>query len=144
KRELDRARIPDAALLAAYWAAPLDSLQSRAGHAPANRDDRPVVEYRAPRDLIAVGHAQIAGAAGAAARLPFTAVEPAGPLFSAWTPVQWYEARTRWLLEQGDSARAARTARAARDAAPATAPALDSLVASAARRARSRDAYADA
>ena len=144
RRMLDRARIPDAAMLAAYWAAPLDSLQSRAGNAPPNRDDRPVVEYRAPRDLVTVGRVQRGGAAGVVERLPFTAVEPAGPLFSEWTPNEWYGERTRWLLEQGDSTRAARTAVAARDAVPAEAAALDSLIATAARRARSRQAFDDA
>jgi tetratricopeptide (TPR) repeat protein len=141
---LDRARIPEPAMLAAYWAAPLDSLRSRAGNAPLNRDDRPVVEYRAPRDLVAVGRTALSGHPGVVGRLPFAAVEPAGPLFAEWAPDQWYGARARWLLEQGDSTRAALTVAAARDAVPAAAAALETLLASSAARAQSRAAYEDA
>ena len=144
RKILDRARIPEAAMLAAYWAAPLDSLQRLAGHAPLNRDDRPVVEYRAPQDLVAVGRAQLTGHPGVVGRLPFTASEPAGPLFAAWPAAEWYGARARWLLEQGDSARAARTVLAARDAVPGEAAALETLLATSAVRARSRAAFEEA
>jgi spermidine synthase len=144
RKMLDRARIPEPAMVAAYWAAPLDSLRSRAGNAPLNRDDRPVVEYRAPRDLVEVGRTQLGGDPGVIGRLPFVASEPTGPLFSAWPPADWYGARARWLFQQGDSVRAASTVAAARDAAPATAAALDAMLATAAAQARSRAAYDEA
>src|SRR5437762_7649523 len=96
RRMLQRARIPEPAVIAAYWAAPLDSMRSRAGRGALNRDDRPVVEYRAPRDLVAVGRTSVAGHPGVVGRLPFAAAEPAGPLFSRWGAAEWYAARTRW------------------------------------------------
>ena len=144
RRMLDRARIPEPAMLAAYWAAPLDSLRSRAANAPLNRDDRPVVEYRAPRDLVAVGRTSLGGHPDVVGRLPFTAVEPGGPLFSAWRAEDWYSARARWLFAQGDTTRAARTVAAARDAVPAAAPALEALIATSLAHARSRAAYDEA
>jgi spermidine synthase len=144
RRMLDRARIPEAAMLAAYWAGPLDSLRSRAGNAPLNRDDRPVVEYRAPQDLVEVGRTKLGGHPDVIDRLPFAAVEPEGPLFSAWRPEDWYGARARWLFAQGDSARAARTVAAAREAVPAAAASLDAMLATAAAHARSGAAYDDA
>ena len=144
RRMLDRARIPEPAMLAAYWAGPLDSLRSRAGNAELNRDDRPVVEYRAPRDLVTVGRTQLGGHPGVVGRLPFAAFEPAGPLFSNWQPADWYGARARWLLEQGDSTRAARTVAAAREAVPSAAAPLEALLAANATRARSRAALDEA
>ena len=141
RRELDRARIPDAAMLPAYWAAPLDSLRRVAGSGPVNRDDRPVVEYRAPRDLVVVGRAELGGHPGVKGSVPFEAAMPAGPLFSDWSAAEWYGQRARWLLEQGDMARANRTAVAARASAPATARSLDSLMAVASRRKGGREAY---
>jgi spermidine synthase len=144
RRMLDRARIPEPAMLAAYWAAPLDSLLSRAGRATLNRDDRPVVEYRAPRDLVAVGRTQLGGHPDVIGHLPFTASEPPGPLFSAWSAADWYGARARWLFAQGDTARAARTVAAARDAVPAAAASLEAMLATSAAHARSRDAYDEA
>ena len=144
RKMLDRARIPEPAMLAAYWAGPLDSLRSRAGSAPFNSDDRPVVEYRAPRDLVEVGRTQLGGHPDVIGRLPFVAYEPSGPLFSEWQTADWYSARAHWLFEQGDSARAARTVVAARDAAPAAAVALDAMLATAAAHARSQAAYDEA
>ncbi len=141
RRILDRARIPDPSVLAAYWVSPLDSLQRVAGVAPANRDDRPIVEYRAPRDLVAVGRTSLSGHPQVVASIPFVAAEPAGPLFQQWTTAEWYGSRARWLLENGDSTRAGRTIVAARDAVPVEAAALTALQATAERRARSLAAY---
>ncbi len=144
RRMLDRARIPSPEALAAYWAAPFDSLPSRAAGAPLNRDDRPVVEYRAPRDLIAVGRTALAGHPGVVGRVPFTPVRPEGPLFADWPPADWYTARATWLLEQGDSSRASRTLAAARERSPEAARVLEPLLANAARRAQSNEALAHA
>ncbi len=141
RKMLDRARIPDAELLAAYWAAPLESLRAVAGDAPLNRDDRPVVEYRAPQDLVAIGRTQAGGLANVTGRIPFEANEPAGALFADWTPARWYGARARWLAQNGDAARAAATVRAMHVAAPAEAAAVDAMLADASRRARGQAAY---
>jgi len=144
RRMLQRARIPEPAVLAAYWAAPLDSMRSRAGRGALNRDDRPVVEYRAPRDLVAVGRTSVAGHPGVVGRLPFAAAEPAGPLFSRWEAATWYTARTRWLAEQGEIGRASLTAAAAREAVPDSARAIDAALAASERRVRGRREYDDA
>jgi spermidine synthase len=140
RAHLDRARLPDAAAVAAYWAAPFDSLRALAGRAPLNRDDRPVVEYRAPRDLVAVGRAALAGHPGVVGRVPFVAARPAGPLFADWAPAAWYASRVTRFLEQGDSSRASRTLAAARDEVPEAARALEPLVAGAGARVRSAEA----
>ncbi len=144
RKLLDRARISDPSMLAAYWVSPLDSLRALAGEATLNLDDRPVVEYRAPRDLVAVGRTALSGHPAVVGRIPFVTTVPAGPLFQDWTPGEWYGARARWLLENGDSARAGRTIVAAREAVPAEAAALTVLHASAERRARSLAAYEEA
>src|SRR5438093_8135081 len=56
RRMLARAGIADPAQIAGHYAGPFDSLRATAHGAPLNRDDRPIVEYRAPRDLILTGN----------------------------------------------------------------------------------------
>lgn len=141
RKMLDRARIPDAELLAAYWAAPLESLRGIAGDAPFNRDDRPVVEYNAPKDLVAIGRSPSGASASVTSRIPFVATQPSGALFGDWTPARWYGARARWLAERGDTVRAAATVRAMRAAVPAEAAAVEAVLANATRRSRSQAAY---
>jgi spermidine synthase len=103
---LDRAKLRSAESLAAHYAAPLDSLRGAARGAPLNRDDRPIVEYRAPRDLVAVGRPTSPGDTPVARLIPFAERVPKGPLFAAWGARRWYEARARFLIESGDAARA--------------------------------------
>ncbi len=141
QKMLDRARIPSGELLAAYWAAPLESLRDVAGNAPLNRDDKPVVEYRAPQDLVAIGRMQSGASLGVTSSIPFVASEPAGALFADWTPAEWYRSRARWLGERGDTQRAAATVRAMRATAPAEAAELEKLLENATRRSRSQVAY---
>ncbi|MEQ1833855.1 MAG: fused MFS/spermidine synthase, partial [Candidatus Eisenbacteria bacterium] len=141
QKALDRARIPSGDLLSAYWAAPLESLREVAGNAPLNRDDRPVVEYRAPQDLVAIGREKAGTSAGVTSRIPFVAEEPVGALFADWTPTEWYRTRARWLGEQGDTVRAAATVRAMRAVDPAAAAQVEAVLANAQRRARSQAAY---
>ncbi len=144
RRMLDRARIANPERLATYWAAPLSALQPIAGTGVLNRDDRPVVEYRAPKDLVAVGRTALSGHPGVVGRIPFEAVEPAGALFAQWSSAAWYGARARGLLEQGDSTRARLTLNAMRTAVPAEAGEIERLIANADRHARSEMARAEA
>jgi spermidine synthase len=144
RKQLARARIPDPAMLAAYWVAPLDSLRVLTRGAPLNRDDRPVVEYRAPRDLVEIGRSALAGDPRVVGSIPFVGAAPTGPLFADWSAAAWYGARARWLLEQGDTVRAARTIAAARSGAPGEVAALETLLANSARRAHSNAAYDEA
>src|SRR5262249_30095868 len=143
-RMLERARIAEPRSLAVYWAAPLDSLHSRAGRGALNRDDRPVVEYRAPRDLVEGGRTEAARHPVLVGRLPCAASAPARTRFSKWTAADWYAARVRGLSEQGESGRAALAMAAAREAVPQAAPALEALLAAGERHVRGRRAYDDA
>jgi tetratricopeptide (TPR) repeat protein len=114
RRMLARAKIPSPAALARYYAGPFSALRPLARGAVLNRDDRPIVEYRAPRDLIEVGRSHLYGNPQVAAPVPFALAPPAGPLFSAWPREAWFEARASMLAAQGDTARAGMVARAAR------------------------------
>ena len=109
--------------------------------APLHRDDKPVVEYRAPQDLVAIGRMQSGASLGVTSSIPFVASEPAGALFADWTPAEWYRSRARWLGERGDTERAAATVRAMRATAPAEAAELEKLLENATRRSRSQVAY---
>jgi len=116
RRMLERARIRTPAEVAGHYADRLGSLRAIARGAPLNLDDRPIVEYRAPRDLVAVGRASRNGDPAVAAMMPFSERRPEGPLFSAWSEEDWYTSRARRLSAQGDADRAQRVVRGARAA----------------------------
>src|SRR5262249_51784501 len=145
RRLLDRARLLEPGLVAAYWSSPLDSVRALVSSAALNCDDRPVVEYSAARDLVEVGRAWLLGHPDVLGRVPFVPAMPAAPpLSSAWRPADWYRERTRWLIEEGDSVRAARTVAAARAAVPEAAAEISSLYTASVRRAQSRAAVEQA
>ena len=116
RRMLSRAGILDPSEVIGYYAGPLAGLQPAARGAALNRDDRPIVEYRAPRDLVAVGRTSLHGDPAAEAMVPFAERRPEGPRFAAWTEQDWYAARVRRLAGIGDAARAALASRGARAA----------------------------
>ena len=116
RRMLERARIRAPAEVAGYYADRLDALRPIGRGAPLNLDDRPIVEYRAPRDLIGVGRASLHGDPAVLALMPFSERRPEGPLFSAWPEEDWYASRARRLRDDGDPIRAERVARGARAA----------------------------
>ena len=138
-RELVRARVSGPEVLPAYWLGPLAALRASVGTGPLNRDDRPVVEYRAPQDLVAVGSSPASVSTEVLSSLPFVGPRPAGELFAAWTPGAWYESRVRALAQSGDTARAARVLEAAR--AEGAGAAAEAVYAQAVRRARSVALY---
>jgi hypothetical protein len=113
RRLLERARMPSPESLAGYYAGPFDALRPIAAGAPLDRDDRPLVEYRAPRDLVVVGRTSVQGDPRVLDRVPFATAPPAGALFSAWSNEAWYEGRVRLLLGHGDDRRAGLTLRGA-------------------------------
>jgi spermidine synthase/Tfp pilus assembly protein PilF len=92
--------------LIGHYVAPLDSLRALARGAPLNRDDRPIVEYRAPMDLIRVGRTIAQGNPPVTELLPVMDLPPAGALFSGWTTEHWVAAHVRSLIVQGQIARA--------------------------------------
>jgi spermidine synthase len=136
---LERAKIGAAESIAGHYAVPLDSLRRLARGAPLNRDDRPIVEYRAPRDLVAVGRVNSPGDSPAARLIPFAERLPKGPLFAAWGARRWYEARARFLIEAGDARRATIAANGAEaDGFPDLAAGLRPEIVAGERRARAQ------
>ncbi len=103
QRMLSAARIASPQELAAYYTGPLASLVPIARGATLNRDDRPVVEYRAPRDLIAVGRSSASGHPDVVRFVPFAERMPESPMFAAWTPEDWYGRRARFHIAAGDT-----------------------------------------
>jgi tetratricopeptide (TPR) repeat protein len=112
-RLLGRAGIESPDQLAAYYGARLASLRAVARGAPLNRDDRPIVEYRAPRDMVAVGRGSLHGDPRVTAAIPFDERQPEGPLYSAWSPERWYSARAGLLVAHGQGAHATAAVRGA-------------------------------
>jgi spermidine synthase len=116
RRMLDWARLDAPEAIAGYYAGPISDLRATVRDAPLNTDDRPIVEYRAPRDLIMVGGASTSVDRNLLGMLPFAAAPPAGALFAAWSPEDWYQARTRLMIDMGDSAYAQESVNGARRA----------------------------
>jgi spermidine synthase/Flp pilus assembly protein TadD len=124
RRQLERARQLGPESVAAWYACPFDSLRALSAGLPLNRDDRPVVEYRAPRDLYRVGRA--GGTPPGVSRVPPARWASARTLLSGWTEEDWYEGRARQLARSGEHASALAEARAASRAGfPALGAALE-------------------
>ena len=115
-RVLERAKLHSPVELAGHYAERLAALRPIGAGAPLNTDDRPIVEYRAPRDLIRVGRSPHAGPPAVSALVPMAERKPAGPLFAAWSDPEWYQARVQLLSAHGDVARAERALSGARAA----------------------------
>ncbi|MEY4375315.1 MAG: hypothetical protein RL760_1482, partial [Candidatus Eisenbacteria bacterium] len=144
RRLLDRARLPDAAVLASYWLGPLSALQLPVTTGPLNRDDRPVVEYRAPQDLVAIGRTDAGHSPVVTGAMPFADARPEGALFRNWAPGEWYLQRARWRVLNEDVAHGAQVVRAARVHASEVAAAVELEVERGERRSRSALAYNEA
>ena len=96
--ELARGKLLGPEGVAGYWIGPVDSLRRLVGDAPANTDDRPYVEYRAPRDLVERGHLASAEVLPLVAALPRGRWRDAGVLFAEWGgPQKWFTERAREL-----------------------------------------------
>jgi len=134
RRLLEIANVGEPENLAAYYAGPLSALREAAAGATLNRDDRPVVEYRAPRDLVRIGRSAAHGHPEVVGRVPFAVRPPEGPLFSAWSPPEWREARVRHLVQIAEVERASVVAESARAVIPAAAPRLEAMVEAGRRR----------
>ena len=132
---LASAGIQDPAELSSYYAASFADLRSIARAAPLNRDNRPLVEYRAPKDMIAVG---ATAQPRVLAAVPFADEPPPGALFGTLSRERWFESRAAGLLRQGQTERAARVARAAARGGSAVAARLEGEVTQGSRRNRSQ------
>jgi spermidine synthase len=145
RRMLDAAHIAAPEDVAAYWTGPITSLAPLVRGATLNRDDRPIVEYRAPRDLVVVGHAALGGDPGATRLVPFTDRMPGGPVFAAWPREEWYARRARHLIALADTKRAASAIDGARaDGFAALADKLDGEIAAGVRRKDAEDTVKEA
>ena len=103
EHQLRRAGVLSHESVAAWYACPFDSLRVLARGAPLNRDDLPVVEYRAPREMYRVG-----GRGGEdRPAIPLAGWRSARALFADWPAELWYRARVRQLARAGryDAAR---------------------------------------
>ena len=114
RRLLERARIGDPQELVGYYAASFATLRDSVRTHALNRDDRPIVEYRAPRDLIRIGHRAAHEGRDEVSLMPFQDAPPGGALFAAWPVEGWIEARVRSLARHGAWEHASRAARGAR------------------------------
>jgi len=116
--QLKLARIPSPEYLAAHYGGTLQQLRDVTPQVPLNTDDRPTVEYRAPRDMVTVGRTSMGGHPGVTSLVPFAEARPPGPLYAAWTDERWLEMRAEMLVRLGEFDRAKKIAEAARRAAP--------------------------
>jgi hypothetical protein len=98
RRLLERARFSSPEQIAAFYLGPIDSLHALTLPAPLDTDDRPIVEYRAPRDLIEIG---LSGFLADRHMSP-SALDPARPParspFADWPAELWAEWRASEIL----------------------------------------------
>jgi spermidine synthase len=126
--QLARARQLGPESIAAWYACPFDSLRAVAAGAPLNRDDLPVIEYRAARDLYRVGEQAQMGPG--LAMIPSVSWASARALFADWPAQIWLAGRARQLARSGVDAIAAETIRdAAAEGFPDLARELDRFAA---------------
>jgi spermidine synthase len=114
RQELARAQQLGPESIAAWYACPLSALVPLTRGTPRNRDDRPVVEYRAPRDLYRIGRQT--GVPATVARIPYAGWNASRGLFAGWTASEWFSGRVRQLEHSGDFTRALAAAREAEQA----------------------------
>ncbi len=97
--QLRRGRLPGPEAIASLYIGPFDSLRALAGHADLNTDDRPVVEYRAPRDLVRLSRGS--GTSALTEMLPRGRWQDAQGTFAEWGVERWFDARARQLAHDG-------------------------------------------
>ncbi len=90
--------------LATCYSTPLRYLTPLTQGVPLNRDDRPYVEYRAPRDMVTIGRGRDSQDARVVRSIPFFSSRPVLPLFAQWSPAQWYRWRGMEQIAIGDPA----------------------------------------
>jgi spermidine synthase len=106
ERELKRAHLSSPGDIAAYYVGPAAEWMPDVAHAERNTDDRPFVEYRAPRDMVEVGRGHASHDPGVLSEFPRTLVPPdRGPLAS-WPRELVLRARAASMLEGAGDAEA--------------------------------------
>ena len=84
--------------LAAWYSCPFDSLRPLTRGAPLNRDDLPVVEYRAPREMYRIPWSNTS----VGSLVPMVGWRTAQELFADWPVDFWHRARVRALVSVYD------------------------------------------
>ena len=106
ERELRRARLSSPEQIAAFYVGPASAWLPEVAHAERNTDDRPFVEYRAPRDMIEVGrgfsshHPEVLG------EFKREVVPPRGGPLASWPSDLVLHARAASMLEGAGDAEA--------------------------------------
>lgn len=106
RRELAIARLTDAGQVASFYVGSGATLRALVRGAERNTDDRPIVEYRAPRDLIEVGRGLGSQHPLVLGELSRVVVPPAGGPLAGWPRELQLEWRARERLAGADDAAA--------------------------------------
>ena len=151
--ELDRARLQAPEQIASFYVGSGAALRTIAAGGELNTDERPFVEYQAPRDMIEVGRGYGSQHPGVAAGFGLTAIPPANGPLASWPAESVIEWRARQLLASARGGNAAavyaelrdagRGALAARLEAERSTPAASTGVAATVAQARARLASGD-
>ena len=115
-RDLARARLDAPEQIAAFYVASGQALRAMAAGGMLNTDDRPFVEYRAPRDMIEVGRTYGSHHPGITRLLTLPVVPPPGGPLDGWPREQVLEWRARQRLLSADRESAASALAELRDA----------------------------
>jgi spermidine synthase len=116
RRELGIARLTDAGQVASFYVGSGAALRALVRGAERNTDDRPIVEYRAPRDLIEVGRGLGSEYPPVLGELSRAVVPPAGGPLAGWPRELELEWRARERLAGADDAAALAVYEELRDA----------------------------
>ena len=114
--QVRRARLERPMQVAEFYVGPASSLAGRVASAPLNTDDRPIVEYRAPREVIEIGRDREGQRATVVSELPRLVDLPAGSPIASWPREEVLRTRAEARLEGADDAQAARVFEELRDA----------------------------
>ena len=101
--QLERARLTSPEQIAAFYVASGAALRELAAGGELNTDERPFVEYQAPRDMIEVGRAYGSHHPGVTNRFALTVVPPLGGPLAGWPREAVLEWRARRLLASADA-----------------------------------------
>jgi len=110
------ARLERALQVSDFYVGPASLLSSLVADAPLNTDDRPIVEYRAPRDVIEVGRDRAGDRPTVVSELPRTVGLPPGGPLANWPREAVLRERAESRLVGADDAAAARIFEELRDA----------------------------
>ena len=104
--QFERALLTSPEQIAAFYVTSGPALHDLAAGAALNTDERPFVEYRAPRDMIEVGGRYGSHHPGIANRVRLTVIPPPGGPLADWPPELVLEWRARRLLVSADDSTA--------------------------------------